>query len=228
MKKWTAMIMVVVILLFSVAMAEAKAMYAYTAYATCRVNLREGPSTCYKIVTVVPHKKAVKVVGAVDNWLQVEYEGKEGYIRQDLLSVGTEEAYTGTHSVSYEGYTTCKLNLREGPDTSYHRLDTLPENAKVKVVGIAVDWLQVEYQGEKGYVCAKYIRTEEKKKVSSQEYVTTARVHMRMGPGTCYDSLTILRKGAEVKVTKQSGKWYLVEYKECSGYVFSAYLAKKE
>lgn len=52
------------------------------------VNVRSGSSTSTQIVTVCEDKyTAVQILGLENGWYKIAYNGKEGYIRSDLLKV---------------------------------------------------------------------------------------------------------------------------------------------
>ncbi len=50
------------------------------------IYLREGPSTETDAITSLIRNTDVKVIGEENGWYKVEYDGKIGYIRKDLLS----------------------------------------------------------------------------------------------------------------------------------------------
>jgi len=51
------------------------------------LNLRSGPGTNYKVVTTLAKGTIVNTIGASGNWTQVTYEGKEGYVSSQYISV---------------------------------------------------------------------------------------------------------------------------------------------
>lgn len=58
-----------------------------TMYTTGNINLRESYTTKSEILDTIPEGTAVTVTGETDNnWYQVEYGDKKGFIKSDLLS----------------------------------------------------------------------------------------------------------------------------------------------
>jgi hypothetical protein len=77
------------------------------------VNMREGPSANYAVVTVVPAGSTVTVTGgAEEDWVEVEFEGKRGYMSRSLLTLETRN-----QTVAAESGKTAKTGTGEtGPD----------------------------------------------------------------------------------------------------------------
>lgn len=57
-----------------------------TLYPWASVNLRESPSSQGKPIEIVPRKRRVELIGIVNDWDQVIYDGQEGYIYSYYLS----------------------------------------------------------------------------------------------------------------------------------------------
>jgi len=105
------------------------------------VNVRSGPSTGYGIVTSVACGASVTVNGRNGDWFSVTANGKNGYIRGDLLSVpGKVNADGG-------------LNVRSGPGTGYSRVSGLSNGASVTITSISNGW----YKISGGWVSADFI-----------------------------------------------------------------------
>jgi len=105
------------------------------------VNVRSGPSTGYGIVTSVACGASVTVKSRSGDWYSVTANGKNGYIRGDLLRVpGKVNANGG-------------LNVRSGPGTNYGRVSGLSNGASVTITNIKNGW----YQVSGGWVSADYI-----------------------------------------------------------------------
>lgn len=55
-------------------------------YTTDKVNCRTSNSTDSDVIVTVPGNREVKGIGYHDGWYLVEYEGSNGYIREDFLT----------------------------------------------------------------------------------------------------------------------------------------------
>lgn len=59
-------------------------------------------------------------------------------------------------------YTSTQLNLRSGPSVSSNILTTIPSGSSVKMAeSCDCDWIKVHYNGNTGYVSAKYLKSEQ-------------------------------------------------------------------
>jgi peptidoglycan/xylan/chitin deacetylase (PgdA/CDA1 family)/SH3-like domain-containing protein len=115
--------------------------------------------------------------------------------------------------------TTANLNMRTGPGTDHAIITVIPKGAEVSVSGYSGDWAQVSYSGKNGYAHSSYL-----KNTSSEVRYTTANLNMRTGPGTSYQVILVIPKGAAVTVVDASSVWYKVSYGGKTGYASSNYL----
>lgn len=75
---------VIIILMFSIVNIES---YAIEKYVTANLNLREGPSTEFSIISVIPKGTIVSINEDCDcKWILIEYNGMIGYISSKYLS----------------------------------------------------------------------------------------------------------------------------------------------
>ena len=73
--------------------------------------------------------------------------------------------FIGKAFASYQGYTTGNVNFRSGPSTSKKVYMEIPKGTNVEVTslettsggGCGAGWLNINYSGKNGYVCASYI-----------------------------------------------------------------------
>ena len=78
--------------------------FQYCGYADgTGINMRKGPSTSTKIVTTLGSGDKVTILDTEGKWYKVRYEGKEGYIRKDLITFDESEA-TGSLGESIVAY----------------------------------------------------------------------------------------------------------------------------
>ncbi len=129
--------------------------------------------------------------------------------------------------------TTENLNLRKGAGVNQGVILTIPKGKQVKVISLSGEWVQVDYQGNRGYVLAKYLKgsspipTEPKPEIPSGERImkeTTENLNLRSGAGANYSKLLTIAKGEKVIVLSTSGEWAKIDYQGKVGYVSSLYL----
>ena len=118
---------------------------------TTALNLREGPSTNYPVVTSVPAGTEIHVTGNVlnANWYRCEYDGRVVYAADDYLK--PELPQTMACSVS-------ALNIRDAANINANVIGTLTTGDKVRISADENGWLRFEMEdGRIGYVYDEYM-----------------------------------------------------------------------
>lgn len=103
------------------------------------------------------------VAGESNGWYKINYNGQEGWVSGQFVGISQQAegvASGGTTGAAPTGvtFTTAyRVSLRGGPGESHPRLDTLPYPATVQVLGRTADsaWIQVNYNGQTGWVFAQ-------------------------------------------------------------------------
>ena len=149
----------------------------------------------------------------------------------------TSGATTGSTTVKGTLYTKSGVNMRKGPGTDYEVVTEVPGKTKVNVYGETKNWSEVEYNGKRGYISNYYLlaspdatdtvaASTEKETVALGTMYITSGVNLRKGPGTDYDVITTMPKGAAVEVTGSENGWIKVKYNGQEGFTGSSYLSK--
>ena len=122
-----------------------------TVCTTDRVNVRsEASSDSQKIGTADRGATLTRLENRADGWSKVVFEGGEGYIRSDLLTVvETPKGYVKT---------TDKVNVRKEPGTDAPKLGVVSSGT---IIGLAEHrsdgWSRVIYNGESGYIKTEFL-----------------------------------------------------------------------
>jgi uncharacterized protein YraI len=128
--------------------------------ANTRVNVRSGAGTTFDIIGVIRPGEIFTVLNIAGNWAQIDYLGRAGYVARNLVTITGAQPIQSEAAISSDvTYTPrSRVNLRAGAGTGFARLDTLPVGATVKAVRRSTDnvWLEVEYNGQRGWVAARY------------------------------------------------------------------------
>jgi cell wall-associated NlpC family hydrolase len=201
-----------------------------TAYGTGTVEngplrFRSGPGTSYAILGEADAGKTVIVLSAAaDGWCYVSFNGAEGYMWADYLSV-TMPVPQEKNAVVQSGI----LNLRAGPSTSYDILAAAKQGEAVTLLaGPDNGWYKVCYQGTVGYMSASYLSGGEVAASGEEDLgsgtVNVGALNMRSGPGTDYGRVLILYQGATVELLSLDNGWYKISYNGTVGYVSSVYI----
>ena len=124
------------------------------------------------------------------------------------------------------------LRLRAEANTEASVLTSVSADTYVVVLEDAREgWYQVEYQGMKGYMSADYLDVSAKADADlgyGEVQTEGDSLNVRSGPGTDYDRVTSLSKGAVVRITGVEDGWFKVEANGKTGYVSSEYLVTCE
>ncbi len=90
----------------------------------------------------------------VNGWTKVSFEGKEGYIKSEYLTILENPAdlvVIGTVRA------TANVNVRASANTSADKLGRLQGGATAELLAIEDGWCKIKYDGKVGYVSADYV-----------------------------------------------------------------------
>ncbi|MBQ8953517.1 MAG: SH3 domain-containing protein, partial [Clostridia bacterium] len=124
-----------------------------------------------------------------------------------------------------------RLNVRSQPSTNSKIVTVVRQGTQLPLIENAGGWLKVEVNGSTGYVFAEYATVSNTASDSapssaasqpaSAQTVTTAgaqqtgvvtvdKLNVRSGPSTSSKALGVVKKGAALTVTGQTGDWLQV------------------
>lgn len=104
---------------------------------TSSVNMRTGNSSAYNIIAKLKKNTEVEVIRKMENdWYQIKYNGKIGYISSKYLKVNIQSNSDGLKEYLSNTTGTIKstVNMRTGPSTSYKSITKLKANSEVEVI----------------------------------------------------------------------------------------------
>lgn len=118
------------------------------------LRMRADASTDSSIVTTLSKGVTVAVLNAdTEGWYRVSYDGKDGYVSADFLSMSTDGVFTSYGRVNGSG-----VNVRASASTNGEVLTSLSNGASVTVNGFVDGWYDVTCQnGTEGYVRSDFI-----------------------------------------------------------------------
>lgn len=121
------------------------------------LNLRQGPSSSYNIITEMYHGETVEVLRQSGSWLYVEYaQGIEGWAFARYLVPYSSRLSTLQINSPGDGF----LNLRTGPGSRNPIIREMPHGSSVVVLGRSGNWLEVRHQsGSTGWAHSQYLDT---------------------------------------------------------------------
>ncbi len=179
------------------------------------LNLRSGPSTSNKVITVMPAGALVTLTGEGRNgYVSVNYNGTSGWAYAAYLSGGAPPS-TGGKTVK----TTDSLNLRNGPSLGSAVLLVMPSGASVTLTGGSQNgFLELTYNGTRGWASADYLSGFPTATVDSA-------LNLRTDPNLNAKIVTVMPGGAKVQLlgANQNG-FAKVSYQGRTGWAYAAYL----
>ncbi len=147
------------------------ATFPYNEKTNDKVNMRRSPSGSSVVLERLEQGETVSVTGESGSYYKVIYNERTGYILKKYLGAGVPSATaaptakgntTGTVSgYPYQTTTRDKVNMRRSASSSSVILERLEAGAEITVEGESGKYLEVRYDGIKGYVMAEfvYVRT---------------------------------------------------------------------
>lgn len=190
------------------------------------VNFRDAAGMDSNIMETLPKGTKVNVLDDSTNWVQVEYNGKTGYVYKTYLE--TKTVKVGTVKVGDS-----RLNVRQKPSMSSKIIGKLYNGNKVEIKGESGNWYEIEYKGKTAYVSKKYVKTSSTTISEIEECSDTFKAetgfNVRTGPSTSKAKMGRIIKGQvfQVKGKCQNG-WYLIQYGSKEGYISPMYLEEME
>ncbi len=191
---------------------------------TSSLNVRSGPSTSTSVVGSLSHGTSVSILDKSGDWYKISYNGINGYIKGDFLTLGSAEgATTGTIKLNDPS---SSLNIRSGPDTSKSVIGTVSHGTVVGILGTSGKWYKISYNGTIGYVRGDFLTPGASGGSTSGTGTGTITLHdpssslnVRSGPSTSTGVVGSLAHGTVVQIAGKSGDWYKINFNGTTGYV---------
>ncbi|MDR0381790.1 MAG: SH3 domain-containing protein [Oscillospiraceae bacterium] len=118
------------------------------------LHLRQEPSTGAKSLETAEDGEKVVVLEQKGDWYQVVYQGGEGYMHSDYLTVSPEADFPVGGGV----VTGSSVNFRKAPSTDASVIKRLGKDAQVEVVGVKSGWYKVKSGDKTGYIHPDFLR----------------------------------------------------------------------
>lgn len=140
------------------------------------LNIRQYPSASSSstVIGKLSHGTIVEVFSITSGWLEIDYNGKVGYIsnRFTLPSTGdvaenitppSKPSNPVTPPATVSGkllgkVTTASLNVRAGTSTSTAVIGKVTRNQKVEVLQLTGNWAKIKFGSSTGYVSKIYLK----------------------------------------------------------------------
>ena len=113
------------------------------------VNFRQSPSTDAPVLGLFSRGNRVMLLEQEGDWCRIRYNGIQGYVSADFVSVEGMALQNPRGIVTGTG-----VNIRSGPGTDYGVLNQVTVGQKLDLVSLENGWYQVCFDGMEGYISA--------------------------------------------------------------------------
>ena len=185
------------------------------------VRMRSSASTSSSILGTYNSGTTMTVTGVSGAWYKVDYNGTDGYVYSNYLSLSGVTSSGGSASGSNGSVKGSDVRMRSGPGTNYSILGTYQNGTALTVTGTENGWSKVTIGGTSGYIRSDYVSGGADSKTG---YIKGTGVRMRSGASTTSSILGVYNTGTEMTITGESGNWYKVSYGGNDGYVSKDYM----
>ncbi|KXI30224.1 N-acetylmuramidase domain-containing protein [Paraglaciecola hydrolytica] len=115
------------------------------------LNIRQSPSVSAKTLASLALGASVKTLAVVNDWLEIEFNGKSAYVMAKFIDlVYVTSGYYALVNVT-------ALNVRSAPYVTASLFGQLSLDSRVWVEGKQLDWSQIRFNGNRGYVKSEYL-----------------------------------------------------------------------
>ena len=135
---------------------------------TTTLNMREGMSTFYAVITRIPKGEDVKVINSFfGDWWEVYYNGKKGYVSSQYLSENiiqsSNKCFNNNYGSNYSSIGNYKLtditSLRIKPDSQSSVILRFNVGDNVEVINSSDEWWwEVIHNGKRGWVKRRLLK----------------------------------------------------------------------
>ncbi len=237
MKRLTALILTLTLLLTLLAPSAMAADYATAVVKGGWLRLRDGASSDAETISAYFTGTTVTILGGSGQWFYVRTpDGKTGYMHSGYLTItgsitgGQVEENTAAMVTSANGQ---PVRLRSGPHVNFPILATYPVGTPLTVLTTGDTWSQVNINGRTGYMMNDYITTSGNSGSSSvpggyTAYVVSGNgktVVLRSGPSKQYGILASYNVGQKVSVINYGSTWCEINVNGLVGYMMTEFLS---
>lgn len=201
-----------------------------------RVWIRAGASTSSKKLGLVIKGATLEYLGTTNGWYQVKFNGQTGYISGSFSRV--IDASTGSlvndNTKQIVTITGNRVWVRASAGISGKKLGIVTKGTKLEYLGYKNGWYQVRYNGNIGYIAARYSKIDETSKTpatsnaTSQSnkkvvLITGSRVWIRKNARLLSTKIGVASRGARLEYIETIGNWNKVKFNGQIGYISTAY-----
>jgi len=191
---------------------------------TCQtLNVRSGAGTTHSILGTLNQGATVAVLGDDGTWLKFSYKDKTAYISKKYTSMsGGGSAPPGgdsSDSAAKETTISCDtLNVRTGAGTQFGKIGTVKRGQKVSYTGESNGWLNINFEGGKGWISKSYTSAGGGSGPSSDGGGTDSAQASSMGKAAADRAMSLFSQYVSEKWTYDQNKRSSTGHYDCSSF----------
>ncbi|WP_257156034.1 SH3 domain-containing protein, partial [Bacillus cereus] len=142
----------------------------------------------------------VTVLGKANGWAKISYQGKEGYVSLEFITMGKDSLDpTNPGQVTEERavVNASLLNVRKGPSTGAAAVGHLKNGETVTIIGKENGWAKIRFNGGEGYVSLQFLKV--KQGSSSYEIVTSSQKVQKPNEAEATQIMQNMKEDAYIK-----------------------------
>lgn len=120
------------------------------------LKVRSGPGLTYDTIGAVTKNEKLNVIGKENDWLQINFGNTTGWVASWYTTKESLEL-TNKQIISKVN----RLNVRTEPTTSSAVIGQLQEGDSANAYRSQADWIEIDFQGRKGWINQSYITVTE-------------------------------------------------------------------
>ncbi|XJZ26335.1 SH3 domain-containing protein [Bacillota bacterium Lsc_1132] len=179
-----------------------------------QVNVREGPSLSYPLITQLKKGEKYSIVKEKNDWTQLKLaDGQTGWVANWLVSKAARSTSDNSQvskpnaAVSSTG----NLRVRSGPGTTFQIIGYLNKGQSVSVLEKNENWVKISDSFGEGWVASAYLNMKNdqtsQSNLSSTGTINSNNVNVRSDASASSKILGKLSKGKTIDVLSQKGDW---------------------
>ena len=216
------------------------------------LNLRSYASSGAAVMLTIPQNAMIPILEKGSEWCKTTYNGKSGYVMTAFLTFFENEAPAATPmpaeemvpdgSLARVATPSGSLNLRAAMNSGARILGTIPQNTVITVLEKGASWCKTVYNGQTGYVMAKFLAYLNEAEASSSTAppetvqnvpygeaiarVTTpsGSLNLRFSASDTARVLCTIPQNTQIQILERGNLWCKVTYNGETGYVMTKFL----
>jgi len=183
------------------------------------LNVRSGPGLSYSVVGTVKKGDKYTLIQQKGDWIEIQYSSnKKGWVASWHVKFLTPNSSNGDGVVTADG-----LRIRKGPGTNYSILAHLNKNDRVSIIQTSGNWLEISFQGMKGWVSREFVQTSTNTNSPSPTQlsgkVTASLLNVRNQPSLQGSVIGMLNKNDTVAIHAEQNNWYQISFNNGKAWV---------